>query len=188
MIERSEIEAVSNQLGIHTSHVQRDYVFGWLLSLLYSSSPLGKKLVLKGGNCLRKAYFESGRYSRDLDFSTSVSIPDSELGLELNAICLALNESTGIKFETEKTRVGEKKGADDDKRVSEARLYFHDFYGQESELVLGIRLDVTQFTRLYLPVQERFLIHPYSDKEACSGLIQCVKLEELLTLLKKAEL
>lgn len=180
MIVRGEIETVSQQLGIHTSHVQRDYVHGWLLSLLYSSSPLGKQLVLKGGNCLRKAYFEGGRYSRDLDFSTSTNIPDSDLGRELNAVCRALGERAGIIFDTERTRVQEKRGADAEKRISEARLYFRDFFGQESELILGVRLDVTQFDRFYLPVQERYLIHPYSDAAACATLIRCVKLEELL--------
>ena len=96
MIGRDEIDAVSHQLGIHTSHVQRDYVHGWLLSLLYSRSPLANRLVPKGGNCLRKAYFEAARYSRDLDFSTSAPIPDSELGRELNAVCEAVGERTGI--------------------------------------------------------------------------------------------
>lgn len=105
MIQPGEIDQVSEKLGIHTSHVQRDYVHGWLLSLLFTSSPLGKLLTLKGGNCLRKGYFESGRYSRDLDFTTSSSIPDSDLGRELNAICKIMGERTGIVFDTERTRV-----------------------------------------------------------------------------------
>ena len=180
MIEPGEIEAVSKQLGIHTSHVQRDYVNGWLLSQLYSSSPLGKQLVLKGGNCLRKAYFEGGRYSRDLDFSTATNITDSHLGRELNAVCQALTERVGIIFDIERTRVEKKGRADAEKMISEARLYFRDFFGQESELIIGIRLDVTQFDRPYLPVQERYLIHPYSDADVCSARIRCVKLEELL--------
>ncbi len=180
MIERNEIEVVSQQLGIHTSHVQRDYVHGWLLSHLYSSSPLGKLLVLKGGNCLRKAYFEGGRYSRDLDFSTPTNISDTDLGRELNAICRALGERAGIVFDTERTRVEEKREVDSEKKLSEARLYFHDFFGQESELILGIRLDVAKFDRLYLPIQERYLIHPYSDVNACATKIRCVKLEEQL--------
>lgn len=180
MILPGEIEAVSQTFGIHTSHVQRDYVHGWLLSILYSSSPLGKQLVLKGGNCLRKAYFERTRYSRDLDFSTSTSISDADLGRELNAVCSAVGDRCGVAFDTARTRVEQKVGVDPNKRISEARLYFRDFFGQESELLLGVRLDVTQFDRLYLPIQERHLIHPYSDADACACTIRCVKLEELL--------
>ncbi len=180
MIQRGEIEEVAQELQIHTSHVQRDYVYGWLLSSLYSDSPLSKQLVLKGGNCLRKAYFKEARYSRDIDFSISTEVPNDYLGRELNALCNKLSDQVGIKFQTDRTRVDTKREIDDDKRVTEARLYFHDFFGEESEVVIGIRLDVTQFQKLYLPVQERQLIHAYSDSEACASIVRCIKLEELL--------
>jgi hypothetical protein len=41
-------------------------------------------------------------------------------------------------------------------------------------------LDITQFDRIYLPVQTRQLIHGYSDNVACATAIQCHKLEEIL--------
>lgn len=180
MIERNEIDTMAESLGVHSSHVQRDYVHGWILSLLYSGSSLSDRLVLKGGNCLRKGYFENSRYSRDIDFTTSVGISDEELGRELNAIAAALEIRTGVKFDTSKTVVGDKKRADSDKKISEAKLYFRDFYGEESQIVLGVKLDITQFDKIYLPVQERILVHPYSDAEECKSAIKCVKLEEIL--------
>ena len=180
MITREEIEGAAEEFGIHTSYVQRDYVHGWLLAGLYSSSPLSRSLVLKGGNCLRKAYFRDSRYSRDLDFTTRVGIPEDELGREFNLICESLSPKIGIAFDTSRTRVEKKRRADRDKHISEARLYFKDFYGRESQLVLSIRVDITQYDRLYLPVQERELLHPYSDWQECSVPIRCVKLEELL--------
>lgn len=180
MINRNEIEKMAETLGVHTSHVQRDYVNGWLISLLYSSSGLADNLVLKGGNCLRKGYFENSRYSSDLDFTTANRISDEEIGRELNAICSALNDRVGLAFDTSKTRVNPKKRADSEKNISEAQLYFRDFYGKKSKMVLSVKLDVSQFDRLYLPVQERFLIHPYSDSEQCTTQIRCVKLEEIL--------
>jgi len=180
MIDRNEIDRMSEEIQVHTSHVQRDYVHGWLLSLLYSSSPLADKLTVKGGNALRKGYFEQSRYSRDIDFTTPGRIDESDLGRELNMICDALTEKCGVTFDTTKTRVEKKKRADKDRVISEARLYFSDFYGKSSEIVLAVRLDVTQFDRLHLPIQERNLIHPYSDRQACSTPIRCVQLEEIL--------
>ncbi len=171
---------MAENLDVHSSHVQRDYVHGWLLSLLYTKSALANRLVLKGGNCLRKGYFENSRYSRDIDFTTSVGISDDELGRELNLIVSELENLTKIKFHTSKTIVRDKKRADSEKKISEAKLYFTDFYGRESKLVLGVRLDVTQFDKIYLPVQERSLIHPYSDAHLCNSMIRCVKLEEIL--------
>lgn len=180
MIDRNEIDAMSENLGVHSSHVQRDYVHGWILSLLYSGSSLSTKLVLKGGNSLRKGYFENSRYSRDIDFTTSRRISEEELGRELNAIASVLESKAGVVFDTSKTIVSDKKRADSQKVISEAKLYFNDFYGNESQIVLGVKLDITQFDRIYLPVQDRALIHPYSDAEACKSIIKCVKLEEIL--------
>ena len=180
MIGRGEIDSMAERLGVHSSYVQRDYVHSWLLATLYSSSALADTLVLKGGNCLRKGYFENARYSKDLDFTTASSIPDETLGRELNALCNAIHERSGVEFDTAHTRVEPKRGADSNKTISEARLYFHDFYGTENELILRVRLDVTQFDRVHLPVQSRRLIHPYSDSSACNATIRCVKLEELL--------
>jgi predicted nucleotidyltransferase component of viral defense system len=180
MINPGEIDEMADTLGINSSHVQRDYVHGWLLSVLYSSSTLADRLILKGGNCLRKGYFENSRYSRDLDFTTSTRISDQELGSELDRICGVLAERAGIVFDTGRTRVAGKTNADSEREISEARLYFRDFYGNDSELILAVRLDVTQFDRLYLPPQVRNLIHPYSDADTCRTTIKCVKLEELL--------
>ncbi len=171
---------MANNLGVHPSNVQRNYVHGWILSLLYSESTLADRLILKGGNCLRKGYFEHSRHSRDIDFTTSVGIKDDEIGRELNSIATQLETRAGVKFDTSKTIVGDKKRADSEKKISEAKLYFKDFYGKESEIVLSVRLDITQFDKIYLPVQTRSHVHPYSDAEFCKAAIKCVKLEELL--------
>ena len=180
MIGKDEIESMAESMAIDTSYVQRDYVHGWVLSRLYGQSRLANRLILKGGNSLRKAYFENARYSRDLDFTTSIGISLDELHSELNGICESVASNTGIEFDTERTMVRDKKGADRDKTIAEARIYFKDFYGNESKLVLAVRLDVSQFDRMYLPVQQRNLLHPYSDIGACSTQIKCVKLEEVL--------
>lgn len=68
--------------------MQRDYVFGWLLSGIYQTdNPLHRLLVLKGGNCFRKAYFEHTRYSNDLDFSSQVRVePDTLQCLQLEEL------------------------------------------------------------------------------------------------------
>ena len=180
MIQPDEIESMAESLDVHTSHVQRDYVHGWVLSHLYKRSNLANRLVLKGGNSLRKGYFQSARYSRDLDFTTSIGISNDELHSELNSLCQSISSDTGIEFDVSRTTVADKSRADKEKTISEARLYFSDFYGNESSIVLSVRLDVTQFDRIYLPIQERILIHPYSDAADSSTPIKCVKLEEIL--------
>src|SRR4051794_5220685 len=87
MITRDEIDGMAKWLEVPPAYVTRDYVSGWMLSCLYGESPLAKLLVLKGGNCLRKGYFREGRYSNDLDFSTSRPIAKDVLRRELQRIC-----------------------------------------------------------------------------------------------------
>lgn len=180
MISRDEIEGKATEFDIHHANVERDYVFGWLLSGIYNASGLKETLLLKGGNCFRKAYFPNTRFSNDLDFSTQSAVDPAALLAELNSICDFIQERAGVVFEKDRNRADVKQEIDDKKRVYEARLYFKDFYGNPDTITISVRMDVTEFDRIYLPVQIRKLIHPYSDANACAADIPCVKLEELL--------
>ena len=52
--------------------------------------------------------------------------------------------------------------------------------GGQDHVTISIRVDMTEYDRLHLPVQERQLIHPYSDADDSAATIRCVKLEEAL--------
>jgi len=51
MTNRKEVEAKSEEFRIHTAHVERDYVFGWLLAGIDALSPLKDLLILRASNC-----------------------------------------------------------------------------------------------------------------------------------------
>jgi predicted nucleotidyltransferase component of viral defense system len=112
MIEPDEIVNMAQELKVNESNVQRDYIFGWTLAGIYSKSDLRNHLVFKGGNCLRKAYFEAARYSPDLDFATTGTLSQDYLVTELNKVCDFIQTNTGVEFSKDRTRVDEKKGAD----------------------------------------------------------------------------
>ena len=179
MIETAELTAQAEHLDIHMSNVQRDYVFGWLLAGIYGSSRLGDTLVLKGGNAFRKAYIPETRFSDDLDFSTSAAVDPDFLIRELNAVCQLVQSETGVAFDVDRNRVVGEQRIDDAKRVFKLKLYFKDFVGGADHITISVRVDVTELDRLYLPIQSRRLIHPYSDAPECSVEIRCAKLEEL---------
>jgi predicted nucleotidyltransferase component of viral defense system len=179
VISKDEIEAKAEEFGIHISNVERDYVFGWLLVGIYSG-PLKELFVLKGGNCFRKAYFPHTRFSNDLDFSAATAIDERYLAEALNNVCDFVQENSGVVFHKDRNRVEEKATSDGDRKIYEARLYFQDFYGNPHTITISVRLDIAQFDRIYLPVQNRFLVHPYSDAHLCKAEIRCQKLEELL--------
>jgi len=182
MINKEEIEAKAEEFELYTANVERDYVFGWLLAGIYTVSELKDVLVLKGGNCFRKGYFPNTRFSNDLDFSTQSAINESFLSQELNKVCDFAQSASGVIFEKDRNKVEEKMAIDRERKVYEARLYFKDFYGNPDHITISVRLDVTQYDKIYLPIQSRYLIHPYSDATDCRAEIRCVKLEELLAI------
>ena len=180
MIDRAEIKDKARELEVGPINVQRDYVFGWLLFAIYTGTDLKDVLILKGGNGLRKAYFEHTRFSGDLDFSTEIPIEHDFLKEQLNRACRTTQDACGVAFETEKTRVEDGWSASKDQHVFKARLYFHDFFGNRDELLISIKLDVTEMDKIYLPIQTRNLIHAYSDQNDCQTALRCLSLEETL--------
>ena len=180
MVTDREIEATAKELDVHTSNVQRDYVFGWLLAGIYQpENPLSNHLILKGGNGFRKAYFESTRFSNDIDFSTQTEVDEQLIGNGLKQACGFAEQRSGVNFFPDQNRVVAHKGATDESNFYEARVYFKSFYGEEN-FTIKVKLDVKEFDRIILPIQTRNLIHAYSDASACQASVRCIKLEELL--------
>ncbi|MBU8551934.1 nucleotidyl transferase AbiEii/AbiGii toxin family protein [Streptomyces rochei] len=178
MISRDEINEMGAALGVNAADVQRDYVFGWLLAGLYGESQFADSLVLKGGNAFRKGYFSGTRFSGDLDFATPGAIAPDQLLAALNDVCRLVQARTGVSFDLERNRQAASHSIGNEKTVYKYTLYFTDFYGNRNNVTIGLRMDVTEFGRLYQPPQKRRLIHPYSDRHDCAVPIQVVSLEE----------
>lgn len=180
MIDRDEIEARGNELGVSTSDVQRDYVFGWLLKSFYENEFLTSILIFKGGNCMRKAYYPDTRFSVDLDFSVIHAIDVERFQQEINRSCLVAQGACGVTFETEKNTFAAECMIDRERQAFKGKVYFRDFYGNQGQITIAVRLDITEFDKVLLPTVQRDLIHPYSDGDACRVSLRCMAIEELL--------
>ena len=180
MIDQDEVRDTATNLGLTEANVQRDYVFGWLLAGIFSESSLGEEIALKGGNALRKGYFADTRFSADLDFTTEGSIRPDALIEQLNAVCRLVQSQTGVEFDLSRNTLVDIQEIDQTKRAYKIRLYFRDFASGSDHITLKIRVDVTEHDRIYLPIQSRQLLHPYSDADECASTIRCIKVEEAL--------
>lgn len=69
VITKDEILAVADETGLTPNVVEKDYVLGWLLAAVNANDILSNSWVFKGGTCLKKCYFETYRFSEDLDFT-----------------------------------------------------------------------------------------------------------------------
>jgi predicted nucleotidyltransferase component of viral defense system len=133
MISRDEIEAKGLEFGIHVADVQRDYVFGWFLLGVYTATDLKNALILKGGNCFRKAYFHNTRFSHDIDFSTAAAVNETTVIAEFNKACRFVQDQAGVIFDYERSQIRVQGQLDEKHRVFDARVYFKDFYGNAGQ-------------------------------------------------------
>jgi predicted nucleotidyltransferase component of viral defense system len=69
MITIDEIREVAAKVQLSNLVVEKDYALGWLLWGIHRHPIAGTDWVFKGGICLKKCYFETYRFSEDLDFS-----------------------------------------------------------------------------------------------------------------------
>jgi len=69
MIPHQDLRKKATELGLGVDTVEKDYVLGWMLYGVASSS-VSAKLIFKGGTALSKVYFpDQWRLSEDLDFT-----------------------------------------------------------------------------------------------------------------------
>lgn len=122
MIDLDELKDGSARLGASLANVQRDYVFGWLIAGVFGEAPLGRSLVLKGGNAFRKGYFPATRYSDDLDFSAPGEISPDSLLESCNAICRFAEAQTGVTFDVDRNVVADVVELDGRRTVVKLRL------------------------------------------------------------------
>ena len=69
MIDRREILDSATTASLSPQVVEKDYVLGWLLAGIYQQADLAVDWIFKGGTCLKKCFFETYRFSEDLDFT-----------------------------------------------------------------------------------------------------------------------
>ncbi len=67
MIQKQELLDLAKDFGLRPDVVEKDYVLGWLLAGIGEHPATRDTWVFKGGTCLKKCFFETYRFSEDLD-------------------------------------------------------------------------------------------------------------------------
>src|SRR3990172_6663638 len=71
MIRDAEIRRIAGAAGVEPRIVELDYALRWALRGIAANDYLSRRLLFKGGTCLRKCYFPDHRFSEDLDFTAT---------------------------------------------------------------------------------------------------------------------
>lgn len=162
VIERQEISELARELSLDLHVVEKDYVLGWLLAGIAANPQLSENWVFKGGTCLKKCYFETYRFSEDLDFTVTeeAQLDEGYLLQTFRQMAEWVYEQSGIEIPGEKIRF--KLSVLDDGRYAEGRVYYVGPLMQRRNLA-RIKFDLTSKEKLVLPPQKRAAHHPYSD-------------------------
>jgi predicted nucleotidyltransferase component of viral defense system len=169
----------SREFGLTTNVIEKDYVIGWVLAGISNRPELASSWMFKGGTCLKKCYFETYRFSEDLDFTLTNS-DHFNVDFLVNAfheISEWLYETTGIEIPKDTIRFeiyeNPRGGISAEGRIS--------YRGplQRRGDPARIKLDLTIDEVLVLDSTLREVHHPYSDRPADGIHIQCYAFEEV---------
>jgi predicted nucleotidyltransferase component of viral defense system/DNA-directed RNA polymerase subunit RPC12/RpoP len=180
MIDRREILDVARDLRLQAQVVEKDYVLGWLLAGIYSQERLHATWVFKGGTCLKKCYFETYRFSEDLDFTlTDESHLDTAFLMSTFADVAAwVYERTGIEIPAGQLRFDVFRNPRN--RLScEGRVYYRGPIAPSGGSLPRIKLDLSADELLVKPPVERAVAHPYSDAPSDGLVCRCYDFDEV---------
>ena len=179
MISRQDILERAAEWGLRPDVVEKDYVLGWVLAALATHDETSSMWVFKGGTCLKKCYYETYRFSEDLDFSLKEEAVYERGALEavLREVADICGDASGIRFSEEHISVRERKDA-------AGRVTFEGKIGYQGPLAIPtwprVKFDLTQHELIVCELVRREIIHPYPDDLPSPALIQTYSFDELL--------
>lgn len=180
MITKDEIMAFANETGLAPTVVEKDYVLGWLLAAIYENPLLNSSWVFKGGTCIKKCYFETYRFSEDLDFTLmdQSHLEEGFLIEQFSSISEWINENVGLVIPHDRLKFD----IYQNKRNTiscEGRIYYESHFVAGKRELPKIKLDLTADELLALPPVDRKIFHGYSDDPEKGISAKCYSFEEL---------
>lgn len=179
MIEKNEILTIAKNSSLSPDTVEKDYLLGWMLYGIGEHQST-KGWAFKGGTSLKKCFFETFRFSEDLDYTLK---DNSQLNTEFlietfSAIAESLSENIGIKFFPDrfKFKIIDKGNGN---FSAQGKIHYNGPLNRKTG-VATIKLDLTTDEILVLDTVSRKVEHPYSDEPAQGIYANCYAFEEVV--------
>lgn len=178
MISRQDIMDFAREFGLRPDIVEKDYVLGWIIAGIHNHPALRESWIFKGGTCLKKCFFETYRFSEDLDFT--LIRPEHLQGKFLmdifGKIAEWIYEKSGIEIPSDTIRFEVYENPRGQSSV-QGRIGYRGPMQQRGSLP-RIKLDLTDDELLALDPVVRKVHHPYPDRPEGGMRIQCYSYEE----------
>ena len=179
MIARQEVVDLAREFGLEPNVVEKDYVLGWLLAGIFNHAALHSAWVFKGGTCLKKCYFETYRFSEDLDFTLTDAghLNQEFLSAAFSEITQWVYEQSGIEMPVDTVRFEIYQNPRGHLSV-EGRVGYRGPLQRRGDPA-RVKLDLTDDEVLVLEPVTREVHHPYSDRPPEGIQSRCYSYEEV---------
>lgn len=178
MISKQDILDRAAEWQLRAEVVEKDYVLGWLLAGL-AQTPMAEAWVFKGGTCIKKCYFETYRFSEDLDFSLQpdAAYTQEALTQALRDLATRVSELSGLVFQPD--LIDMKPRRNQQGQVTyEGRLAYRGPLAYPG--TPKIRFDLTQHEPVIDVAASRPILHPYPDELPDGTTVRTYSFNELL--------
>lgn len=179
MIEKNEVLKMASGLDMNPDTVEKDYVLGWVLHGINQHRET-RNWAFKGGTCLKKCFFETFRFSEDLDFTLSEQSQfDEKILLKtFFEITEFLSEEVGIEFFQDKIKfkiIDKGNG----KYSAQGKIQYNGPLRKKHKFA-SIKLDLTTDEILVIKPKSKKVHHPYTDEPESGIYAHCYAFEELV--------
>lgn len=154
-------------MGFTPHVVEKDYVLGWLLWGVSTHEAIAESWAFKGGTCLKKCFFETYRFSEDLDFTVTEDrhLDEDFLRPAFADITQRVYEETGIEMPAQAQRFDiypNPRG----QLSCQARVAYRGPVSPRGSNMPRVKFDLTADEVLVLPPIRSRVFHPYRDEPA----------------------
>ncbi|MCB0368370.1 MAG: nucleotidyl transferase AbiEii/AbiGii toxin family protein, partial [Bdellovibrionales bacterium] len=180
MIPKQDVLDAAKQLGLPPTTIEKDYALGWFLYGISAHSKL-EKWIFKGGTCLKKCFFETYRFSEDLDFTVPENAVYNITDIEKSLYELAewIGDESGIDCNLHPIKIEELKNPRGNTTFC-ANVRFSGPLQMPKRMQQRIKFDITNDELVVDSIDNREIHHPYRDAIDPSPLVRCYSVNDIL--------
>jgi predicted nucleotidyltransferase component of viral defense system len=180
MIDKTEVLTLAKLLDLRPETVEKDYILGWILYGIQNHKEFFDHWVFKGGTSLKKCFFETYRFSEDLDYTLTKSehLDRKYLEASFKKIANWIYEESGIECPENsiKFKIIDKGNG----KFSAQGKFGYKAHFTKKDGHANIKLDLTNNEILVLDPVDLDVHHPYSDKPKNGIKAKCYAFEEVI--------
>lgn len=179
MIDRREILEAASSFSLLPVVVEKDYVLGWMLAGIYAHEDLAESWIFKGGTCLKKCYFETYRFSEDLDFTLREEehLDEEFLQSIFQEVVAWVAEQSGLNIPADQLEFDIYENVRG-RRNCQGKIGYRGPVSPTSGGWPKVKIDLTADERVVLPSVRREVFHPYTDRPERGIWAICYAYEE----------